>query len=62
MTSETRILKFGLDMSVRKGVKFYTVDYKGETLSIAEPGELRKQFSKFFPFARAALFFRCLRA
>ncbi len=57
MTSETRILKFGLDMSVRKGVKFYTVDYKGETLSIAQPGELRKQFSKFFPFARAALFF-----
>jgi hypothetical protein len=57
MTSETRILKFGLDMSVRKGVKFYTVDYKGETLSIAQPGELRKQFAKFFPFARAALFF-----
>jgi len=57
MTSETRILKFGLDMTVRKGVKFYTVDYKGETLSIAQPGELRKQFSKFFPFARAALFF-----
>jgi hypothetical protein len=57
MTSETRILKFGLDMSIRKGVKFYTVDYKGETLSIAQPGELRKQFSKFFPFARAALFF-----
>lgn len=57
MTSETRILRFGLDMSVRKGVKFYTVDYKGETLSIAQPGELRKQFSKFFPYARAALFF-----
>jgi hypothetical protein len=57
MTSETRVLKFGLDMTIRKGVKFYTVDYKGETLSIAEPGELRKQFAKFFPFARAALFF-----
>jgi hypothetical protein len=57
MTSETRILKFGLDMSVRKGVKFYTVDYKGETLSIAEPGGLRKQFARFFPHARAALFF-----
>ncbi len=57
MTSETRILRFGLDMSVRKGVKFYTVDYKGETLSIAQPGELRKQFARFFPFARAALFF-----
>ncbi len=57
MTSETRILKFGLDMSLRKGVKFYTVDYKGETLSIAEPGGLRKQFAKFFPHARAALFF-----
>lgn len=57
MTSETRILKFALDMSIRKGIKFYTVDYKGETLSIAEPGGLRKQFAKFFPYARAALFF-----
>ena len=57
MTSETRILKFALDMSIRKGIKFYTVDYKGESLSIAEPGGLRKQFAKFFPYARAALFF-----
>lgn len=57
MTSETRILKFALDMTIRKGIKFYTVDYKGETLSIAEPGGLRKQFAKFFPYARAALFF-----
>ncbi len=57
MTSETRILKFALDMTMRKGIKFYTVDYKGETLSIAEPGGLRKQFAKFFPYARAALFF-----
>lgn len=57
MTSETRILKFALDMSIRKGIKFYTVDYKGETLSIAEPGGLRKQFAKFFPYAQAALFF-----
>ncbi|MCC6961823.1 MAG: hypothetical protein IT585_01080 [candidate division Zixibacteria bacterium] len=57
MTSETRVLKFGLDMSIRKGIKFYTVDYKGETLSIAEPGGLRKQFARFFPYARAALFF-----
>lgn len=56
MTSETRILKFGLDLHSRKGVKFYTVDYKGETLSIAEPGELRAQFAKFFPYCRAALF------
>ncbi len=57
MTSETRVLKFGLDMNIRKGIKFYTVDYKGETLSIAEPGGLRKQFARFFPYARAALFF-----
>lgn len=57
MTSETRILKFGLDLHARKGVKFYTVDYKGETLSIAEPGELREKFAKFFPYCRAALFF-----
>jgi hypothetical protein len=57
MTSETRILKFGIDLSMRKGLEFYTVDYKGETLAIAEPGQLRQQFAKFFPFARAALFF-----
>lgn len=57
MTSETRILKFGIDLSMRKGLEFYTVDYKGETLAIAEPGQLRQQFAKFFPFARAVLFF-----
>ncbi len=57
MTSETRVLKFALDMNIRKGIKFYTVDYKGETLSIAEPGGLRKQFARYFPYARAALFF-----
>ena len=45
MTSETRVLKFALDLHARKGIKFYTVDYKGETLSIAEPGELRQQFA-----------------
>ncbi|MFH2055922.1 MAG: hypothetical protein ABIJ61_08190 [bacterium] len=57
MTSETRVLKFGLDTVSRKGIKFYTVDYKGETLSIAEPGELRAKFAQFFPYCRAALFF-----